>query len=137
MLDMGDFVGGLLKYLARHPVERMTIAGGFGKLTKLSQGALDLHSSRSQVDFVRLAETAERIGADAAAVRAANTAMQALEIAGPKLAAETAKGARKTALQALGKAPVSVDVLVVARDGTALAKASADGAHVLIAEPVR
>ncbi|MEL6872772.1 MAG: cobalt-precorrin-5B (C(1))-methyltransferase, partial [Pseudomonadota bacterium] len=48
MLDMGDFAGGLLKYLKRHPLPRLTIAGGFGKLTKLAQGALDLHSSRSQ-----------------------------------------------------------------------------------------
>ena len=48
---MGDFVGGLLKYLARHPVERVTIGGGIGKMTKLAQGALDLHSGRSQVDF--------------------------------------------------------------------------------------
>src|SRR5690606_18894342 len=34
-LDMGDFVGGLLKYVKRHPVERVTIAGGFAKLVKL------------------------------------------------------------------------------------------------------
>ena len=54
-LDMGDFAGGLLKYLRRHPVARLTIAGGIGKLTKLAQGAMDLHSGRSQVDFARLA----------------------------------------------------------------------------------
>ena len=29
MLDMGDFAGGLLKYLRRHPLPRLTIAGGF------------------------------------------------------------------------------------------------------------
>ncbi len=28
MLDMGDFAGGLLKYLRRHPVPRLTIGGG-------------------------------------------------------------------------------------------------------------
>jgi cobalt-precorrin-5B (C1)-methyltransferase len=49
VIDMGDFVGGMLKYLARHPVPRLTIAGGFAKLTKLAQGNLDLHSSRSEV----------------------------------------------------------------------------------------
>ena len=27
LLDMGDFVGGLLKYLRKHPVPRLTIAG--------------------------------------------------------------------------------------------------------------
>ena len=41
LLDMGDFAGGLLKYLRDHPVEKLTIAGGFGKLTKLAQGALE------------------------------------------------------------------------------------------------
>ena len=50
LLDMGDFAGGLLKYMRRHPVERLTIAGGIGKLSKLAQGHLDLHSKRSQVD---------------------------------------------------------------------------------------
>ena len=38
----------MLKYLARHPVEKVTIGGGLGKLTKLAQGAIDLHSGRSQ-----------------------------------------------------------------------------------------
>ena len=47
---MGDFAGGLLKYLRDHPIPKLTIAGGFAKLTKLAQGALDLHSSRSEVD---------------------------------------------------------------------------------------
>ncbi|MFX7167397.1 cobalt-precorrin-5B (C(1))-methyltransferase, partial [Acinetobacter baumannii] len=48
LLDMGDFVGGMLKYLRRHPVPRLTIAGGFAKLSKLAAGHLDLHSGRSQ-----------------------------------------------------------------------------------------
>ncbi len=60
MLDMGDFFGGLIKYLRRHPVERLTIGGGIGKITKLAQGAVDLHSARSQVDFDALAEMARR-----------------------------------------------------------------------------
>ncbi|MCG2991316.1 cobalt-precorrin-5B (C(1))-methyltransferase, partial [Escherichia coli] len=38
LLDMGDFAGGLLKYLRVHPIDRLTIAGGFAKLTKLAQG---------------------------------------------------------------------------------------------------
>jgi cobalt-precorrin-5B (C1)-methyltransferase len=38
LLDMGDFVGGTLKYLRRHPVARVTLAGGLAKMTKLAQG---------------------------------------------------------------------------------------------------
>ncbi len=45
----------MLKYLRKHPVARLTIGGGIGKMTKLAQGALDLHSGRSQVDFEALA----------------------------------------------------------------------------------
>ncbi|MCL4162257.1 UNVERIFIED_CONTAM: hypothetical protein GTU68_050971, partial [Idotea baltica] len=55
MMDMGDFVGGMVKYMRRNPIARLTIGGGIGKLTKLAQGAVDLHSGRSQVDFDMLA----------------------------------------------------------------------------------
>ena len=55
LIDMGDFVGGMLKYLKRHPVPRVTIAGGVAKMTKLAQGLLDLHSKRGAVDLDGLA----------------------------------------------------------------------------------
>ena len=48
LIDMGDFVGGMLKYLRRHPVPRVTIAGGVAKMTKLAQGLTDLHSKRGE-----------------------------------------------------------------------------------------
>ncbi|KKK58824.1 hypothetical protein LCGC14_3040540, partial [marine sediment metagenome] len=38
MLDMGDFAGGLIKYLVKHPVPRLTIGGGMAKLAKLVRG---------------------------------------------------------------------------------------------------
>src|SRR3546814_3551719 len=66
LLDMGDFAGGLLKYLRKHPLPRLTIGGGFGKLCKLAAGQLDLHSGRSQVDFDLLATILAELGADAA-----------------------------------------------------------------------
>src|SRR6516225_6158297 len=58
LIDMGDFVGGMLKYLRRHPVPRVTVAGGMGKITKLGQGLLDLHSRRGEVDLAWLAARA-------------------------------------------------------------------------------
>src|SRR5271170_4683059 len=64
LIDMGDFVGALLKYLRRHTVPRITVAGGFGKLAKLAQGHLDLHSSRSRIDLAALADLATQLGAD-------------------------------------------------------------------------
>ena len=59
MIDMGDFVGGMLKYLRKHPVPNIVIGGGFAKVCKLAQGNLDLHSGRSQVDLPWLAKVAE------------------------------------------------------------------------------
>ena len=135
-LDMGDFAGGLLKYLRRHPVPRLTVAGGIGKMTKLAQGALDLHSGRSQVDFARLAAmVAEARGGEAGAgdparsaehvaerVRGANTALEALEIAGPALAEEVARAAEATIRSVLRDAPVAVETVVVDRAGALLAR---------------
>ena len=63
MLDMGDFAGGLFKYLRRHPLPRLTIGGGFAKISKLAAGHLDLHSGRSQVDLDRLADLLTELGA--------------------------------------------------------------------------
>lgn len=122
-LDMGDFAGGLLKYLARHPVPRITIAGGIGKMAKLAQGAMDLHSGRSRVDFARLAALAARAGVDPAPVAAAGTALEALEAAGPKLAGEVAQDALAVVRRVLGGAPVEAEVIVVDRAGAIVGRA--------------
>jgi len=128
-LDMGDFAGGLLKYLRAHPVPRLTIAGGFAKLTKLAQGALDLHSGRSQIDMVWLAERAMELGADAelkSRILDANTALEVLEMTraqGLDLPAVIAGKARTVALETLRGAPIAVDVMVTDRAGKLLAHA--------------
>src|SRR5262249_60810218 len=81
LIDMGDFVGGMLKYLRRHPVPRLTIAGGVGKMTKLAQGLLDLHSKRGSVDLAALSALAATADANSPVLRdqiaAANTAAEA------------------------------------------------------------
>jgi cobalt-precorrin-5B (C1)-methyltransferase len=122
LLDMGDFAGAVLKYLRRHPVPRVTIAGGFAKMSKLAAGFLDLHSKRSQVDFGLLARTAADAGYPALADRIteANTAIHALEMAqeaGLDLGALVAERARETAEEVLRGAPVTVDIVVVNRAG--------------------
>ncbi|MCC9307208.1 cobalt-precorrin-5B (C(1))-methyltransferase [Kitasatospora sp. RB6PN24] len=128
LLDMGDFAGAVLKYLRRHPVPRLTIAGGFAKLSKLAAGHLDLHSSRSQVDKGYLAELARTGGADAelvAAVAGANTGLQAVQscrAAGVPLGDLVAEAARTTALEVLREAPVAVDVICIDRAGTVVGR---------------
>jgi cobalt-precorrin-5B (C1)-methyltransferase len=124
MLDMGDFAGGTLKYLRRRPVPRLTIGGGFAKLSKLAMGHLDLHSGRSQVDLDWLASVAAGLGADAELVdrlRSANTALEVLDRcrdAGVPVADAVADAARRTALDVLDGAPVAVGVVAVDRSGT-------------------
>ncbi|CDP50568.1 Cobalt-precorrin-6 synthase, anaerobic [Devosia sp. DBB001] len=121
-LDMGDFVGGLLKYIKAHPVPRLTIAGGFAKLSKLAQGAMDLHSARGAVDLDALAGILETLGANADLVghaRVANTANEVLQLAEAAdlpLADAVARNARDAA-QAVAGPSVRVDVLVVDRAG--------------------
>ena len=70
LIDMGDFVGGMLKYVRAHPLPRVTIAGGVGKMTKLAQGLTDLHSKRGAVDHALLARFAQAAGGSAELVRA-------------------------------------------------------------------
>ncbi|MGW1172582.1 cobalt-precorrin-5B (C(1))-methyltransferase [Kitasatospora sp. NPDC002543] len=129
LLDMGDFAGAVLKYLKRHPVPRLTIAGGFAKLSKLAAGHLDLHSARSQVDKGYLAELARSAGADealAGAVAGANTALEAVQLcraAGVPLGDRVAEAARATALGVLLGSPVAVDVICIDRAGTVVGRA--------------
>ncbi|MFJ9416919.1 cobalt-precorrin-5B (C(1))-methyltransferase [Streptomyces sp. NPDC101227] len=133
LLDMGDFAGAVLKYIRRHPVERLTICGGFAKLSKLAAGHLDLHSARSQVDKGFLAGLARRGGAGeelAGAVAEANTGLAALrlcEAAGVPLGDLVAATARDEALAVLRGAPVSVDVICIDRAGMVVGRAEPRG----------
>ncbi len=128
MLDMGDFVGGLLKYLRRHPVPRLTLGGGFAKISKLAMGHLDLHSGRSQVDLDWLAERLGEIGAEADLqdqARGANTANQVLEMARQAelpLGNAVAQRARTTALGVLD-GETQVEVLIFNRQGEPVGRA--------------
>jgi len=125
MIDMGDFAGGLLKYVRAHPVPRLTIGGGFGKMVKLAQGAMDLHSGRSQVDFAWLAQ---HVPTDIKSVAlSANTAQQVLEIcrgSGVDIARVVAESARASSLDVLRDAPVGLDVVIVDRQGQVVAHAA-------------
>jgi cobalt-precorrin-5B (C1)-methyltransferase len=128
LIDMGDFVGGLLKYLRRHPVDHVSIGGGLAKLAKLAQGHLDLHSSRSALDMARLADLVAQAGgsdAQAAAVRSAPTGGAALAAVPPRLLGEAvARGAREMVLASLAGG-IAVDVAVFDRQGELIGHAGA------------
>jgi cobalt-precorrin-5B (C1)-methyltransferase len=117
MIDMGDFAGGMLKYLRRHPVPRVTLGGGFGKIAKFAQGAVDLHSGRSQLDMARLAGLA-----DDPRLAEAPTALAALELAGPELAERVAQDARGRLDALLDGSGIVSDVVIVDRAGTVVGR---------------
>jgi cobalt-precorrin-5B (C1)-methyltransferase len=130
-IDMGDFAGGVLKYLRHHPIPRLTLAGGFGKMSKLAEGALDLHSGRSQVSLDGLAAAAASLGGDdalQARIRGANTAMEALTLA--QRAALSLGDWVATKARAVAKAEadrkVDIELMVLDRDGALVGHADFD-----------
>ena len=128
LIEMGDFVGGMLKYLRRHCVPRVTIAGGFAKMTKLGQGLMDLHSKRGTVDLTWLAARVVEAGGGpelAARVTACNTAAEVLAVtreAGLDVAARVAEVARDKAAAALAGSGIALDVAIFERDGRLAAR---------------
>jgi cobalt-precorrin-5B (C1)-methyltransferase len=135
LIDMGDFVGGMLKYLRRHPVARVTIAGGVAKMTKLAQGLLDLHSKRGAVDHAALASFATAAGASdmlAQRIMASNTAAEAFAHAADAnvmLGDEVARGAQRAAADVVVGAGIDVEVLLFDRDGRLAGRAPFQPRH--------
>ncbi|WP_426119160.1 cobalt-precorrin-5B (C(1))-methyltransferase [Pseudomonas sp. DSP3-2-2] len=83
LIEMGDFIGAVLKHLRKVPVNKLSICGGFGKISKLAAGHMDLHSRHSSIDLPQLARWAADAGADDAlqqAICECNTSQQALAI---------------------------------------------------------
>lgn len=128
LIDMGDFVGGMLKYLRSHPVARVTVAGGVAKMTKLAQGMLDVHSREGMADMAALAGLAAELGADAAmqeAIATANTVAEAFSHAartGLPLGDAIAAKAWGTAAPVLRGAETALDIAVFDREGTLLGR---------------
>ncbi|HYP57553.1 MAG TPA: cobalt-precorrin-5B (C(1))-methyltransferase [Beijerinckia sp.] len=128
LIEMGDFVGGMLKYLRRNRIGKVTIAGGFAKMSKLGQGLLDLHSRRGEVDLNWLAARAEEAGAGRdflARATAANSAKEVSDIAlaeGLDLAAPVAQAAWCTAAKVLAGSGTALEIVIFDRDGSLLAR---------------
>jgi cobalt-precorrin-5B (C1)-methyltransferase len=123
LIDMGDFVGGMLKYLRRRPVERVTIAGGVGKMTKLAQGLLDLHSRRGSVDLAALAALAEAAGGSEALaqqIMASNTAAESFSHAAAEnvaLGDQVARAAQLAATNVVASSGIDVEIVLFDRSG--------------------
>jgi cobalt-precorrin-5B (C1)-methyltransferase len=143
LLDMGDFAGGMLKYLRVHPVPKVTVAGGFAKMVKLGQGLLDLHSKRGTVDLDWLAALVKQAGGDAALVarvRAANSALDVLEVtraAGLDLGALVAEAAWETAARPLAGTGSALEIAIFDRSGGLVAATPFKLVHGSSSSPAR
>ncbi len=141
LIEMGDFVGGMLKYLRRHPIPRVTVAGGLAKITKLAQGRLDLHSNRHAVDRSALADLAASCGGTAelaARIMAANTTAAVFALAADErigLAEAVAEAAWTTAAAVLE--PAAIDLEIAMFDHTGALAASTGFRPVHGASPAR
>jgi cobalt-precorrin-5B (C1)-methyltransferase len=135
LIDMGDFVGGMLKYLRAHPLPRLTVAGGVGKITKLAQGLLDLHSKRGSVDLLALAELSRAAGGAeklAERIKQSNTAAEAFTHAAAAniaLGDVVARAAWQTAAQVLADQKIALEVAIFDRDGALVGHAPFAPAH--------
>jgi cobalt-precorrin-5B (C1)-methyltransferase len=129
LIDMGDFVGGMLKYLRRHPVPRVTIAGGVAKMTKLAQGLTDLHSRRGEVDFATLAGFAETAGGAAdlrTRIKTANTAAEAFVLAQSQniaLGDTVARAAQASAARVVAGRDIAVEIVLFDREQNLVGRA--------------
>ncbi|MGO8915591.1 MAG: cobalt-precorrin-5B (C(1))-methyltransferase [Stellaceae bacterium] len=129
LIDMGDFVGGMLKYLRAHPLPRVTIAGGVAKMTKLAQGLTDLHSKRGEVDHALLAGFAKAAGGSAelcARIVAANNAAEAFALAqaeGIALGDEVARAAQGTAERVVAGRDIAIEIALFDRDQVLVGRA--------------
>ncbi|MGQ0444387.1 MAG: cobalt-precorrin-5B (C(1))-methyltransferase [Beijerinckiaceae bacterium] len=128
LIEMGDFVGGMLKYLRKHEVAKVTIAGGFAKMTKLGQGLLDLHSRRGEVDLSWLAARCAEAGAGDDLIyraKAAHSAREVLDLAsaaGFDIAEAITEAAWRSAAKVLRGGGIALEIAVFDRDGNLLAR---------------
>lgn len=82
-IQMGDFVGYALQEGVKRKIERVTISGMIGKLSKMAMGKMMTHAAGSDVDTGFLAQIAGLSGAPEEGVEEilrANTARQVAEI---------------------------------------------------------
>ena len=118
LIEMGDFVGAVLKHLRKVPMQHLTICGGFGKISKLAAGHKDLHSRVSSIDFEFLAEQAKQTGADNATldkILKSNTSIEALGFYEP-LGNQICKQAQNIAQAVVANSCV-VDIVAINKQG--------------------
>ncbi len=127
LVEMGDFVGAVLKHLKKAPIAKLTICGGFGKISKLAAGNSSLHSHDSSIDFEFLAGLASDLGGSselAKLIKNSNTSVEALKFCQADsipLASQICRLARESALSK-AQTNVEIDVYCVDRKGSCVGR---------------
>ncbi len=124
LVEMGDFVGAVFRHLKQVPLQRLTVCGGFGKISKLAAGHKDLHSRASSIDFAFLVQQASACGADKScqqAIATANTSLEALDYC-PELGDRICQLAKTVAEASVPQSCV-VDVVTVNKQGERVGQA--------------
>ncbi|NQZ33503.1 MAG: cobalt-precorrin-5B (C(1))-methyltransferase [Oceanospirillaceae bacterium] len=136
LIEMGDFIGALLKHLKKGQVQKLSICGGFGKLTKMAQGELDLNSRKCSIDFAFLSDCISRLlkaqGREDQSlltkVSAANTSIEVLNLANTEnlaLAALICQLAQEKAAKIVAS-NIIVEVFAINRQGDIVASSTPD-----------
>jgi cobalt-precorrin-5B (C1)-methyltransferase len=128
-VEMGEFTGHCLKRAARLKLERVSLAGMIGKLSKLAQGHFMTHVAGNQVDLGFLADVAAAEGADddlVQQIRGANTARHFQELilaSGPHSVFARLSSLVCEQASALVKGTLEVDCYLFDFDATLLGQA--------------
>ncbi|WP_423909665.1 cobalt-precorrin-5B (C(1))-methyltransferase [Candidatus Spongiihabitans sp.] len=122
LVEMGDFAGAVFKHLRKVPMKKLSLCGGFGKMSKMAAGHHSLHSHDWPIDFSFLAGLADELGAGKALtdkIEHANTSLAALKYCQADaipLANKISQLARQTALKA-AQNKVHIDVYCIDKAG--------------------
>jgi cobalt-precorrin-5B (C1)-methyltransferase len=119
LIEMGDFAGAVLKHLKKSRLPKLSICGGFGKISKLAGGHLDLNSRASSIDFEFLADTAAGDATLTERMLGANTSIEAYRIArqeGIDIADAVCRKAREFARGVAGEG-TEIEVWAIDRQG--------------------
>lgn len=129
-VEMGEFTGHCLKRSVRLGLERASLAGMVGKMSKIAMGHFMTHVAGNQVDLMFLADLAAQCGALQGVVdeiRAANTARHFQEIAlANGLSSVFGRLAEEVCARSvtLVNGALAVDCFIFDFDGTLLGKAT-------------
>jgi cobalt-precorrin-5B (C1)-methyltransferase len=138
-VEVGDFTGAALRQAARGHIARIVFAGMAGKLSKLADGVLMTHYTRSKVSADLLTDVTSAAGGSAelaARVATANTARHAFELwqeagladaAGRELCRRTAAVLARFCAELGGYSP-QIEVIMVDFSGRDMVASFPDGA---------